>query len=622
MKKITDFTESVPSIMANVSEGSFTAKLKELGKVVKEKFTKAVQMVFGWVAKIGKGSYWCPVDSEGHIQPAINPITAGEAYRSGEIDKSTTFVQLGKAESSAIGFKTSRKDAYNLYGKGNTLDYLRRMVKEGQEPSALPQVLEELGWITAEENAFNKELNEVKLQNEDPLAKYNVLDTPALEARINVALKQNGKVAPLLIYGAPGIGKTAILETVLNTLPDGKDWNLIVKTLSNETPENFTLPKYVEVSGETKADDIPKTWMPVYKPTGDAVKDSELDAACGKGLLFIDELSRASAQVLNVVLPLVNERRFNGYKLGSGWVIICASNRAEDELSGQSNIGNALSNRFSVVYYEPTAKSWAKWAKIQGYISPVLTQWLEMAETEQLGGGKFFYWDPNEKGDMDQETKLMCTPRAWTNAMRELACYAQTGTLEGFTIFDLPREIIAMTLNMYVPADAVDSFLAFLDMIRKIGNFDAIVDAVWRNSGKGINIPKKDLALVSLPLAQLIVANHAKALPTEEEYASLTDWLISTGSDQLTSYVFDIMLEMYAGKVKEDKRKFLFIARGLYDKSPATRQTEIESTFKPMLQAWGITMKELPDYSKSQQKLGAKFKDIFAAAAVDGNDGL
>lgn len=616
MKKITDFTESVPSIMANVNEGSFTAKLKELGKVVKEKFTKAVQMVFGWVAKIGKGSYWCPVDSEGHIQPAINPITAGEAYRSGEIDKSTTFVQLGKVESAAINFKTSRKDAYNLYGKGNTLDYLRRMVKE-EQTSALPQVLEELGWITKEQ------LNEVKLQNEDPLAKYNVLDTPALEARINVALKQNGKVAPLLIYGAPGIGKTAVLETVLNTLPDGKDWNLIVKTLSNETPENFTLPKYVEVNGETKADDIPKTWLPVYKPTGDAVKDNELDAACGKGLLFIDELSRASAQVLNVVLPLVNEHRFNGYKLGSGWVIICASNRAEDELSGQSNIGNALSNRFSVVYYEPTAKSWAKWAKTQGYISPVLTQWLEMAETEQLGGGKFFYWDPNEKGDMDQETKLMCTPRAWTNAMRELACYAQTGTLEGFTIFDLPREIIAMTLNMYVPADAVDSFLAFLDMIRKIGNFDAIVDAVWRNSGKGINIPKKDLALVSLPLAQLIVANHAGSLPTEEEYESLTDWLISTGSDQLTSYVFDIMLEMYAGKVKEDKRKFLFIARGVYDKSPATRQTEIESTFKPMLQAWGLSsMKELPDYSKSQQKLGAKFKDIFAAAAVDGKDGL
>ena len=67
---------------------------------------------------------------------------------------------------------------------------------------------------------------------------------------------------------------------------------------------------------------------------------------------------------------------------------------------------------------------------------------------------------------------------------------------------------------------------------------------------------------------------------------------------------------------RKTERKFLFIARGLYDKSPATRQTEIESTFKPMLQAWGITMKELPDYSKSQQKLGAKFKDIFAAAAV------
>ena len=164
-------------------------------------------------------------------------------------------------------------------------------------------------------------------------------------------------------------------------------------------------------------------------------------------------------------------------------------------MSGQTTIGNALGNRFVQVFYEPTVKSWRKWADKQSFISPLLLQWLSMPDSEEFSGGKFYYMDPNEDMDSAGATTLMCTPRAWTNAMRELALYSHTGSLEGFTIFDIDRDILAFTLNQYVPAQAIDSFLAFLDVIQKIGNFDRAVEAVWKNDGKGFSIAKKDLKL-------------------------------------------------------------------------------------------------------------------------------
>jgi hypothetical protein len=401
---------------------------------------------------------------------------------------------------------------------------------------------------------------------------------------------------------------------------DFPDYKLIMKTLSNETPDNFTLPTYVETETGKKADDVPKTWLPVYKPTGDPVADAKMDDACGKGLLFIDELSRATPQVLNVILPLVNEGMFNGYKLGSGWNIVVASNRAEDETSGQTDIGNALANRFAQVYYEPTVNSWRKWADKQNFISPLLLQWLSMPESENMSGGKFYYMDPNENMDSVSFTKLMCTPRSWTNAMRELACYSNTGTLEGFTIFDIPRDILAATLNQYVPSDAIDSFLAFLDVISKIGNFDAAVYDVWQNGGKGFKIAKKDLNKITLPIAQLICSAHADKLPTEKEFENLADWLVSQGSDQLTSYVLDIFKNIFMGCLDEPLRDGAFVIASKLQKETSKDKISIyKDAYMPYTNKWGIDFKSMPNYAPGLKKIGAKFRDAFKSAIVDGH---
>lgn len=592
--------------------------LKDWLKVVKDKFKQAFEYLKGIVAKFG--TYFLPVDKDGNVMPAISPLTAGQAYKDGHIKCASTCVVLDKKGAKITGCNTKHEDALKLYGSGDSRSYWKRALKE----------CEELKYIYSD---GTEKINEVKLQNQDPEAKYNVIvDNDKLKARIKMALK-NKKLARLLVWGAPGIGKSAVLMNVLEEMKaDFPDYALIVKTLSNETPDNFTLPTYVETEGGKKADDVPKTWLPVYKPTGDKAKDDQLDAACGNGLLFIDELSRATPQVLNVILPLVNEGIFNGYRLGSGWTIVVASNRAEDETNGQSDIGNALANRFAQVYYEPTVNSWRKWADKQNFISPLLLQWLSLPESENMSGAKYYYMDPNEDLESADPTKLMCTPRAWTNAMRELACYSNTGTLEGFTIFDIDRDILAMTLNQYIPAQAIDGFLAFLDVIQRIGDFDSAVYEVWKNEGKGFKINKKDLNKITLPVAQLVCTSHSSSLPTEEEFTSMAKWLAAQDSDQLASYVLDVFKNSFvkvgtAAGMSETNVNGFFIANLRMQKLAAAGKTNevklLESIYKPICDKWGISTSEIPNYYSGLQIISKKYGESFKSAVVgDWTDAL
>lgn len=602
IQSITEYIND--RIEPNVNEG-----LKDIFNAVKAKFKKAWEYLKGIVVKAG--SYILPVNENGDVIPAISNLTAGQAYVDGAIDKRSTFVKMDKEGAKITGCKTSFDDALKLYGeyaKGNSLKYFRSL-KE-----------------SAELNPDNI-INEVRLQNQDPEAKYNVIcDDAKLKTRIKMAIK-NKKLARLMIWGAPGIGKTAILMKVLEEMKsDFPDYQLIVKTLSNETPDNFTLPKYVNVNGTDMAEDVPKTWLPVYKPSGDANEDAIRDSKCGNGLLFIDELSRATPQVLNVILPLINEGIINGYKLGSGWTIIVASNRAEDETSGQTDIGNALGNRFAQVYYEPTVDSWKEWAEKQGFISPLLISWLSMPASENMSGGKYFYMDPNEDMDGAGVTKIMCTPRSWTNAMRELAEYSHTGSLEGFTIFDIDTDILAMTLNQYVPAQAVDGFLAFLSVISKIGDFDSAVRDIWRNGGKNFKLDKKDLNKISIPIAQLICSSHSDKLPTEKEFESLCEWLIGQKSDQLCSYTLDVFKNVFltTNSIQDSMRDNIFFLKAKIEKIGRDNSQVVlyEDTFKEFFQKWGLTIDTLPDYSASLRKLGGTYKEAFKKAIVDGVEAL
>lgn len=607
MKNIQDLYSSQYTVLDRITESlveeSLKEKLSDIFNTVKDGIGKVADKIIQGAKNVFAKfkCYLIPVSTDGNLLSTVGGETCGLAYKDGMIDKGSTFVHMDKDGERLTNLKNSTREALKMYGSGNSIQYWNSLIKESQEAG--------------------RPINEVKIGSDDPQAKYNkICDDKELKDEIKYALT-NPKGAPLMIWGAPGIGKTAILMQILKEYDEFKDYKLICKTLSNETPDNFTLPAYVTTENGQRAEDIPKTWLPVYKPTGDDNLDRQADEACGKGLLFVDELSRATPQVLNVILPLVNERIFNGFRLASGWRIICASNRDEDELAGQTSIGNALSNRFAHIYYEPTVHTWMNWAEKQRYISPLLMQWLSMPETEEFSGGKFFYMDPNETLEGDSsETKLMCTPRAWTNAMEELANRYHTGELEGFALLDIPEHILKRVLNKYVPAGAVDAFYGFLNIIKRIGNFDAAVEAVWKNDGKGLNISANDLRKVALPLAQMVICAHGgKKLPTESEFDSLVNWTVNSNNDQLAAYVYNIFKNVYADVLPDYLKEDMYNARFVYDNSTPQQQEALDVSMRPLLRKYGFkNCGELPNYRLSLKKVVAKYRDIFSSTTING----
>jgi hypothetical protein len=369
--------------------------------------------------------------------------------------------------------------------------------------------------------------------------------------------------------------------------------------------------------------------LPVYKPTGDDDDDEILSNKCGEGLLFIDELSRATDQVLNVILPLINEGEFNGYKVGKKWTIMVASNRMEDD-KGQNELGTALSNRFIQYHYEPTVESWMEWARKQNYMSPVILNWLEMGTDKggQYSGKKFFYWDPND-GDPDNPSTLMCTPCSWTNALQYLSTFVKTqadydagtefGDLTGYKIFDLPQDVIREALNSALPHAAVEAFMSFYKIIDAVGDLERICTSIWK-TGKSPKMSKSDFSAIQLPLAQIVVNSHANSLPTTKELENLMSWAASMDSESLASYLADLVVATFFPEAKKGTQAYdnfyVFKYAEQVEELDKNELKLLQTMYKPFLSKWGVSWAKAPDYHTAIDIIVDKYGDVFGSFSI------
>lgn len=264
---------------------------------------------------------------------------------------------------------------------------------------------------------------------------------------------KNPKLTPPLIWGAPGIGKTAITNAVIKSLGPGN--RLIDVQLSKMAPDDWTLPSIYKITAESgkeiiKAQDIPKNWLPVYVPTGneeiDSLANDKANAGNG-GIIFLDELSRASAEVQNTCLKLVHERMIGDAVLGSKWAIVAATNREEDDPEGgQTTIGSALANRFQHWNFVPTVDDWIEWAK--GKIDDVIVTFIEFNRDH-------FYL-------FDNEMKVNTTPRSWEALSSILQSCKDYGDIT-WSRADI-ENIVAANVN----TATVEAFMAFSYLIESI----------------------------------------------------------------------------------------------------------------------------------------------------------
>ncbi|MGC5290488.1 AAA family ATPase [Micromonospora sp. DT231] len=134
---------------------------------------------------------------------------------------------------------------------------------------------------------------------------------------------------PVLLWGAPGIGKTAALTHLAATL----DLPLTTVVASVHEPSDF--------SGLPIVGDDPATQGVPMAPPDWAVRL----VRAGRGLLFLDELSTAPPAVQAALLRLVLERRVGALRLPPGVRIVAAANPRSSAADGWE-LTPPLANRF------------------------------------------------------------------------------------------------------------------------------------------------------------------------------------------------------------------------------------------------------------------------------------
>ncbi|MFF3180765.1 AAA family ATPase [Rhodococcus pyridinivorans] len=134
---------------------------------------------------------------------------------------------------------------------------------------------------------------------------------------------------PVLLWGEPGIGKTA----VLSQLAEAVDLPLTTVIASVHEPSDF--------SGLPVLGDDPATRSVPMAPPEWAVRLVQ----AGRGLLFLDELSTAPPAVQAALLRLVLERRIGTMQLPPGVRIVAAANPPSSAADGWE-LSPPLANRF------------------------------------------------------------------------------------------------------------------------------------------------------------------------------------------------------------------------------------------------------------------------------------
>lgn len=165
----------------------------------------------------------------------------------------------------------------------------------------------------------------------------SVTQSDLLELLLNVAT-----VRPVFIWGAPGIGKSALVEKFANKvgLP-------CVSLLGSQlAPEDIIgIP---QIKGET-SEFLPPKMIARKEPY----------------VLFLDELNACSQEVQKAFYSLIHEKRIGEYHLPKGSIVIGAGNRAQDSAIVKT-MSSALLNRMFLVQLKADPQQWITWAYEEG----------------------------------------------------------------------------------------------------------------------------------------------------------------------------------------------------------------------------------------------------------------
>ena len=226
------------------------------------------------------------------------------------------------------------------------------------------------------------------------------------DARGDYILPRSQK-RPVMLIGAPGIGKTDIMKQVAAEagIP------LLSYTMTHLTRQSLIgLPalKTAVFGGKE------------YSITENTLSDMmvailRMQEVTGKkeGILFLDEVNCVSETLSATMLDLLQNKRIGNHEIPDGWILITAGNPPQYNKSVKE-YDVATMDRLRMVHVEPSLSIWKEYAYNAG-THPAIMSFLELNE------GAFYKISTTVDG------KKYATARGWSDLSSALYAYERAG---------------------------------------------------------------------------------------------------------------------------------------------------------------------------------------------------
>lgn len=220
---------------------------------------------------------------------------------------------------------------------------------------------------------------------------------------------------PIFLLGAPGIGKTAIMEQIAQEMGIA----LVSYSMTHHTRQSaLGLPfiKQKDYGGQTY-DVSEYTMSEIIASIYDTMEESGVK----EGILFLDEINCVSETLAPSMLQFLQYKVFGKHKVPEGWVIVTAGNPPEYNKSVRE-FDVVTMDRLKVLEVEADYATWKQYAKERGVHSAVLN-FLELKKEY------FYHIETTVKG------RSYVTARGWEDLSEVMLMYEEDGLTVDESLF-------------------------------------------------------------------------------------------------------------------------------------------------------------------------------------------
>ncbi len=345
---------------------------------------------------------------------------------------------------------------------------------------------------------------------------------------------------PIFLLGAPGIGKTAIMEQIASELSIA----LVSYSMSHHTRQSaLGLPFIKHKSYEGMEYDVSEYTMSEIIASIYEIMD---ESGIKEGILFLDEINCVSETLAPSMLQFLQYKTFGRHKIPEGWVVVTAGNPPEYNKSVRE-FDIVTLDRLKVINVEADYPTWKKYALEKGIHSSIIS-FLD------INKDYFYYMETTVKG------RMYITARGWEDLSEIIYMYEEDN-------IKVSEELI----EQYIRNETVvKEFAAYYDLFNKY---------------------KKDYMVYGLLDDNIADATVEKARKADiDERFSLLGMLLDIVLNDIKAcmdmadYLSELLVMLKALRDKEDRYDFLETMnnnkKNLYDKRLKANSLDIKEKAK------------------------------------------